>query len=792
MLRLVNNTPGDVVEPFIPGTPVVFSLKSDDGRVRCTTLQARVAFSNIVHKTVNGVSLLPELNETLLKNATVALAAPEHQSPAPLSMPRAAQGSSLVIGPGSGAVDKGIYEVATEIASYGDVLAGVALKVADTWSFAERDWCSLDGIGPVYLGFEYAVRNTGLFVFLRDDGSSGSLVAGGPQHEVGGERLAQVEISIGWKNWAPGSTFEVYFDVDSANQTMKLLLKQPGDDGPLVLHTFPLGHLGQYEAPASSFSQKRVGPSHSATLFFGNGGGVEDSIEFVDFGLFPHAPWAVVNGEQTMDHSFRRRPDLPLVYLASEKRLPDAKGLGRWLVGAGGPTTKFWYQPGRKNTPLYTVISKSPSVDGPSDAFLFRKEPHLLGREAGFSVEAWMSGNVTDLSSPNTGVGLRVDDGDKAYILVAVDTQIVSSWGLVKDLAYADEVRIGYAVPLDGAGELITSSYRSLRLVRLTCDRERGKVDVFIEDMDTPLVSVDIEDVLVPADSADGRVSVGHVAATTTDGDVHLAAVSYLNHYRAWEKESGAPNSDFVTEGSGTFEMDAKLSIEKAGFGPGATRYAFFHEPETVAFFSGFQVDFRGRVVSYTNEAGAYGAPNKWTGAGVTVFLGETESPLGDHLKLHVGFFDCGVYGKKIAVMPGRGSRGAAEIIEQTALGRLYSADADWLSMASYRLVYHAHHGIAVYGANFLKDDPIIFIPWDQYLPEVDENVVGEGIAFGAFASEVSCVSEWEYLRWGVSTGYEAEFAQKFPSNTGSIFGGKAHVFIDAEEGPFSSGNEEV
>jgi hypothetical protein len=580
----------------------------------------------------------------------------------------------------------------------------------------------------------------------------------------------------------------VYVSVNATFQTVQVWTQTPSDSAPVpVSDSIPFEQLGEFQPVNSSLSQRRAGPSPYAILYFGNGGSTGDVLEFSDWCLYPTVPIAVDSGEGTPGHSYAHCPDLPVTYFAADNLLPTDQKLGRWTGGGSTPIlVEPWYQPGKKTAPLYAVLRK----ESTGDSFIYRKESRLSARQDGFSVEAWFSGSIDSLSSPSTGIGLRIDDGLYIYQLTALDNQLHRSLGVLKNASFSENLTDGYYTVLDATGNLSWVDYRTLKLVRLTLDRSRGQLLVFVEDMDTPFMSLPLTGEFPATMASDGVVSIGIFNSSQLSGEVHLASLSYLNRYDSWEfadgLPTGAPKSfELVQIGDGLAAQnsDGHTTIYKANFGSDDGSALYYHLPTDFSFERGFQVDFRAKVISYTDQNGVSNAPNFWTGVGLTLYLGSLDSPLAQYLKIHLGFFDCGVFGRKIGIVPGS-SLQEQEIIQQTKLGKRYSADADWMMMQSYRLVYRPHHGVEVYSSNFIKDDPIISIPWEEFSPQLDGASTNPSIALGNFNSLNSCRSEWEYLRWGVSSGHEIELTQESTKSSYYLnsFGGRALAIIDAQE----------
>jgi hypothetical protein len=215
------------------------------------------------------------------------------------------------------------------------------------------------------------------------------------------------------------------------------------------------------------------------------------------------------------------------------------------------------------------------------------------------------------------------------------------------------------------------------------------------------------------------------------------------------------------------------VTINKPGFGPGAPP-CYVSVEDGVFYNNGVFVEFRSRVIEYTNSVGTNLAPNVWLGEGITLFFSDTKG-IFEFTRIHVGFFDCGNYGRKIGIIPGNGT--VDDIIRQTDLGRTYSATADWMSFNTYRLIYIPMSRVEVWEIGDNSNHPIISIPWESFTIESDSFLANiPAVAYGCINGEVSIKSEWAFVRYGQSSGYEVELAQD-PTMYGkrelaSIFGG--------------------
>jgi hypothetical protein len=339
----------------------------------------------------------------------------------------------------------------------------------------------------------------------------------------------------------------------------------------------------------------------------------------------------------------------------------------------------------------------------------------------------------------------------------------------------------------------VAADYTGLRLVRLTVDRRREKVLLFVEDPNTPFLEVPLASPF-PSFTSAPAVEMGVISEVGYKTTLKLASANYMNRYLAWEVSDGLPSVSPVAfppvsvSGAGSVEIQSSaLRLIKDSYGAGIDNHVYYRRNGDFAFYHGFQVDFWARVSLYADKTGVSNTPNIWTGAGVTVYLGPTRPPTGQCYKVHVGFFDCGAYGRKVAIVP---ENGYHDILNQTPRGQKYSADLLWMlpftgasAAQNLRLVYRPFHAVELWGQGLGKDVPLISIPWDEFEPERDLSDQVSSLAFGNFSSETSCVSEWKYVRWGVSSGHEVALTQ-VETAPETVLSGRTLLLVDANEEP--------
>jgi hypothetical protein len=390
-----------------------------------------------------------------------------------------------------------------------------------------------------------------------------------------------------------------------------------------------------------------------------------------------------------------------------------------------------------------------------------------------------MSGRATNRFFNNVfGAGFGVEDGSKLYRLVTLENDAIRTIGLTKDTADPTDIVASYYIPDEDV------DWRSLKHIRLTVDRRRVQIRMYVDgelSMTVPMGST-----FPPSASSRARVFAGHLVAEDSLGDMNIASLVYLNRYKAWEIEDGLdpvvslvsttePSNAFVLESSGanssvTVNADS-MEIAKGDTDIGTKN--FFTKPEDLADTHGVITDFSARVTLCTDKGGQQFPVNCWTGAGVRLFFGNKV--------LTLGFFDCGVFGRRVAVVPGAGIQ---EITQLTALGKKFSAPIDWTEMRQYRIQYRAFDSIKIWTGS-LVTDPAIVIPWRNDTDGFDlpVDLTPTSLAFGHFDESLSSTTEWEYLRWGQLNGYEISVVQEYPDGLKDyLFDGKAFIITEFSE----------
>lgn len=780
-IRLVNTLPGDLTDPVVPGAPLHIGLKSTNLTIDPGSLRVDVGFTGVT----STAGFLPENSPFLILGATVATQAPENAIPKAAAMSSALSPNLVINKTTNSNFDASVYAVKVPLGerSIPSSMAYFKFRFKSAWTRSTPQWADRSQMAPPFFCLEHGPLNTSLTVNLWDDGGTGSVLIGGPQPELSTARTNQHTFPFAWTGLIDGAVIELwlFFNLYANPFRAEVWGKLPTDTSPQVLGSF--NNFKTFPTPGGVATNTRTGPSPYITAYFGNGGRTGDVLQIDDWAVYPDYRICVMNGEALPDTKFVILPDSPVSYNASmsAQRL-DQLVPGRWcpLDIVSNPSValpiEMQYQPGRSTQPVYASMT----ANGHRGGFQ-KKEPRIESLSDGVMIEAFLAAASTARVGICTSLGIGFEDGVKSYRLMLLDTQNYRTIGFLEFEGFADAVT-GYSL----VGSEI--DWTSLRPIRLTLDRLRNEICVFGEDMDEPALILPTGSTTIPpASLSTGRFIIGSLTDLPAAGRLDVSNLLYLPKYRSWEgrdvanKKPDDPsfNSNVrFTEYSAldslgsTAMSSGYLTITKSSFNLGS--YRLYSLPQDLGEVKGFLADFKVIVDSYAGSTSDT-ASNTDTGLGLRFYLGNKV--------VQVGFFDCGIYGRKVGIIPGSGS--ANDIINQTPLGRNFSVSADWFTELSYRLVVKGFDSIQLWVGTTIGP-PAIEISWRNDLDGFDlpNDTSPAGIEFGHFNQITSSVSRWRYLRWGISNGYETAIQPLFPQGEPDyLFGGRVEERIVVTDG---------
>ena len=483
---------------------------------------------------------------------------------------------------------------------------------------------------------------------------------------------------------------------------------------------------------------------------------------------------AASNGIDRPDHNLEIQPDCPAPYLASEGKAPDRPSLGRWFVLPDGqnPSVSYYNQPGHRE-PLFLRLTKTAAVK-----MAYYKDEPQVGRDAGFVLEGYIAGTVTGSTETAIGAGLMAEDGYYQYSLLFVDSPTVRTVGILKSSSLLGDLS-GYYLPLDLEGKPVPVDFTQLHMYQMVVDRFRDKITLYV-DGKVLIQPITLSSATLPP-TALRRVNFGYVYPAAAPGEMQIAKIDHLTRYTAWEGsdlllpdavlQPVAARYTKVATGAGS--VSGFVTIDKTAVGVSGS-HLFYERDADFGEYLGSQVDVKVRVAGYKNSSGRSFASRADTGVGVELRLGAK--------LLHLGFYDCGIYGRRVGIVPGSGS--VDDILDLTLLGSKFSTLVDWTKKDLYRVMIRAFKSIDVI-VGPPESPPVISIPWrgNGLGFDLPEDATPSSIAFGHFAEGPSSTTEWDYVRYGLSCGYDHVVRQTFPTGLKSYhFSGRALFRVEGSD----------
>jgi hypothetical protein len=754
-LSLANTTPAS--ELLTPGSPYQFSVKATGNNATLGSLSVKMGISRLLHG-----STFPEDDQNLLKYGEVKYTSPEGTLPYTGECVRSLSSGGVVLRKQTDdTADLGVYEYKVPVSPGMSSLA--YFKVRKTrWVLDERPWVSYSPVTGLRLGVKTGLQRTSCDLFLWDDGADGALLVTGPIN--GPSRSHEVDYAFPWKTVPDGGFLEfwVHLDLDANSPEFEVWGSLNGA-APYHVAT----------VPTASMSLGQAAVEDSFTAYFGNGGFAGDVVEIMDWGVYPDFRNAARFADATPNHSIFILPDGPVTYRATTGKTPNETVPSRWTpIGDTHPS--FGYATGRKVVPQAVVIDKYLMSGDDKVAYTgkvgFERQEPVLRTGKGFMMEALMSGFAKVVDIENFGAGIAINDGKYSYRSVFYKTATRNTIAV-----QTNEDATSLVAQRDPGKEI---DWEEMKLVRLAVDKDYGTVRMWVDD-----------EIMVDATTGNGfpkssktSFEFGHIADAMSQGQVSVAFVNYVTNYQSYEAGSGSdpssaanPMTQRKVENGNNILSNGVFEIQKKAIHSRGSKYEYFTSlPINVS--TGVLLDFRACVPIFWDPKGTPMAAAAYTGAGVALHLGSKVFKL--------GFYNCGVHGKYLGVLPGSGAH--KDIVEQTALGRKFSAPADWTKMENYRVVIRAYDRIEIWVGK-TTNLPAIVIPWlnDTEGFDLPTEAPGQesGLSFGHEYDLSASYSRWEWLRWGRSTGYDLAVSQGYPNGVRSDqYGGKMLALVDMTE----------
>lgn len=480
-LRLVNTAPGDVTSPVKPGQSIYMGLKSETLSTQIASLNVGIGLTNCQHH-----GAIPTADTSLSAiGASVALETSERRRPVSASAGISlSSGNLLITKTTNGADELSVYEITIPTQNTTSLLGYFKFRKKNAWALFNPDWCNLTNLAGMYFGLEHGGLNTAAYAFLRNNGSGGSVVFGGPLQSLNTARPGQLELATdldavtagtqGWMSLADNSVLEFFIYINQYTSPHRAeFWSRTGTGAPIYQGVIPLTALGTF--PNTLYTNSRSGPSNVARLFFGNLGRTGDILQLDDWALYPDYRAAIVAGLPTANHSLAVLPDTPATWSVRDVTHLTETPVGRWFEATGTgyitPAPAFYYDPGQYKTPRYLSFPKT----GLGRSAYVRKEPRFESLQDGMMFEAYMAVGSTLKVGDLVGPGFFLEDGLNSYKVLALETTAQKGYGIAGNDATYSNATSYHTTPF-------AVDWGQFHLVRLTVDHRRSKVSLFIDE----------------------------------------------------------------------------------------------------------------------------------------------------------------------------------------------------------------------------------------------------------------------------------------------------------------------
>lgn len=713
--------------------PILVSLRETSTFVNISTIQLGVGFEKVhglgtspFDKQLPRTRLGSLFNPTQFSNsASVAVSGSEVQ----VSKTGSAAGASVFFT----SVDRG------ERTDYSAVFSSVFHVIAAS------TYAAGDPIGPV-IGLEHGPRNTAVYCFFTDDGTTKKIRVCGPL--TNGSRSPDVSVTY---DWSAHTENQYIIFWNEALKTVELWVDDTAGAGGI-------GNATRLESIAISQFQQFGGTSAPAggandiTGIYGVEGssGTSAGIASVAVGVDTGFPF--INGGRSGGWKSYLDTDITVGFGGAVDPTRLGRG-GAWFRGTTNPDPSGQILPSPGG--FCRLLKQTPSTN----FSVFRNEPGFVRTSTdGLMVEFQCNLSVTGGVGFATGAAIQVSDGTTLFQLDFLFDGNTRNVGLL---------RVGGdpSIPSDHFLGTAAIDY-ALATLRLVVDPRRGLIDLFdAADLSKPVATWNLDRSQLPT-ATTTQIAVGlPVDSTPAVGAFDIYSLKYTYIYQAWETRDGtiptaadpAYGANSAGGGSdGPLDLSCMPGVVPIPYSPGtggggggsgtgaleADGYNIVATGGQTLFFerAAFLDSNRGGVIETRVQVTAW---HPLVRTGVFVILDDGTN------SFMLSFVDTDE-GRFVAIPLSDGVGGFQEITGATGMGALLSVAVDWTVARTYRLERRPRDGVYLFIDNVvalvLPDSARYSFPLTQ--------LHGQAVAFGQFTDE-GATSVWQFVRDFFGSGYE-------------------------------------
>lgn len=410
-----------------------------------------------------------------------------------------------------GGVQQSVYLTSLDIGAAYKSILGMAVVTPGTITNGEP--------GAIF-GLENGPRNTGVYLHFERDTGTPRLRMCGPADSTGA-RVPNTVIATDWTG-----TNSYIFVWNEVRGMVELYLIESG--ATTLLQETAISTFQAYD-PIPGGTTRRGGAG-DVSMVYGVEGQVGESATFGNVAVTTDVGFPIHGLTRTGEFLTIRRTDETIRYPGGD---PLKQSVSPWF----GPDDTYFDTPDSAGsiTVLTTDAIRLTKLTSGNSFALYREEPSLLGSDDnGFMVEGSFYGITSQLiSSRITGMGFVIFDGQSVFYLALLSGSS-RTIGLLRGSGSPLAIS-AYQTPSE---DLDWGSYTYFRFVM---DPRREVLDLYGDDIQTPLMTIDFDRAELPTAADFGFtglnpfVSFGHIDDLATLGSFELERLTYACYYQSYE-----------------------------------------------------------------------------------------------------------------------------------------------------------------------------------------------------------------------------------------------------------------
>lgn len=750
--QIVNKTPADGQTSINIVDGVSFSLRDVDSRVDLATLWSSMIYAQVNYEPDD----LPLVDDDFTASAVVRFGGFD-DTPGAIEPTSSANQTIVTIGPDKVyRIERTVSSPSTErgfLLASADSRVGIPVGVQvtldiPTWTSAPTSfgYVTYTDFTGVMLGLIHWMRNTGVFLFFRDNAGTRRITVAGPSTDSFGTRTVEQTTILDWS--ADTYTYTILFD-DTPGREKILVIAKDSTGAETRLADITVSSLPEFLANVSIAGYESNLPPDMITMVLGTDGPtLGDQLDVYAADLAAFGNTTIQAGVESGAAS---------LYLMSND------------VIALDPTAgvaDFWAESSTDGT--ITVSTDSVSIEkdtAGSHYYLGREEPDttrqewlLVGKISGF--------DITHIGTYNTSVGVDVHDGTNAYELRFLDDFIDNYVGLFSGTDKG--VLADYTFPSTNV------DWETAFTFTMWGSTSRGTVRVYFSQDDDP--DIDTGAYSAPTVSTDTSVRVGFLDSGAQYGAMQVEYLWTMMNVTLYEPvDTSYPEAQgWIRTNAGGSRTNTSDRLQLNQTTAGSYDIYYITDPDYDET-SGVSCFLKLNISAWTDSAGA-ASPSRLEYGPVLALRSDTT-----FAQLH---FVSAEDGTTYAFFSSSASD-YLDVLSQNTAGAAISCEVDTSSDTVFLVELKPRQYLRLY-INYAID-PSIEVGWDDIdtvLRAAPTNLNAAAVVgFGSLGEDSGVNVEFAWVRASLGTGYDLVTAHEASdADMGNIYGSKADVVIDFED----------